>query len=266
MTGLLRLERQGPVAILVIDNPTMRNALTATMWQQFAHILDEVEKNPGAKVLVVRGEGEHFSAGADISSVQEILLDPSTGRHDGGDVTLAEQALARFSKPSIAAIDGYCVGGGWQIAGACDIRVACETASFGITPAKIGIVYPLSGIQKTVQLLGPSVAKYLLFTGDMVSATQARDWGLVSNLLPREDFWVEVQRFAEHLAGRSQFSVQAQKDLIDCIAQGGSARELAAKNAHWQREMSISEDPRIGVEAFLAKKTPKFTWVGPEND
>nr|WP_281375381.1 enoyl-CoA hydratase/isomerase family protein [Arthrobacter wenxiniae] len=259
----MRVEQAGPVATLVMDNPSMRNALTAGMWPQFAELLPRLEDDDSVKVLVVRGAGTHFSAGADIASVQQILHDPATGQRDGGDITVAESALARFRKPTVAAIDGYCVGGGWQIAGACDIRLASENAVFGITPAKIGIVYPLSGIRKLVELAGPAAAKYLLFSGDMVNAVEARRLGLAMKVLPIDTFWDDVRAFALLLAGRSQFSIQSQKDLVDAISAHVPEAELAERNSYWQREMAASADPRIGVAAFLAKETPRFTWLRP---
>ncbi|GAA4657508.1 enoyl-CoA hydratase/isomerase family protein [Arthrobacter cryoconiti] len=261
--GLLRVEQHGPVATLVMDNPTMRNALTQAMWQQFAAVLDKLDSDDSVKVVVVRGEGAHFSAGADIATVERILHDPATGQHDGGDITVAETALATFRKPTIAAIDGYCVGGGWQIAGACDIRLASENAVFGITPAKIGIVYPLSGIRRLVQLAGPATAKYLLFTGDFVNAQEAVQLGLAAKIMEASSLWEDVHAFALNLAGRSQFSVQSQKDLVNAISEGIPEDALANLNVFWQQEMAASDDPRIGVAAFLAKETPQFTWLRP---
>lgn len=262
--GELRVERDGPVATLVMDNPSMRNAITARMWPQFATLLARLEDDDSVKVLVVRGAGTHFSAGADIASVRDILHDPATGQRDGGDITVAEDALSRFRKPTVAAIDGYCVGGGWQIAGACDIRMASENAVFGITPAKIGIVYPLSGIRKLVELAGPAAAKYLLFSGDMVDAAEAMRLGLAMKVLSSDTFWEDVRAFALHLAGRSQFSIQSQKDLVNAISGHIPEADLAERNAYWQREMAASADPRIGVAAFLAKETPVFTWLRPQ--
>ena len=263
-TGTVRVSRGGPVAFLVLDNPSMRNALTQPMWRQVPALLAELAQDDTVKVLVVRGAGDHFSAGADIASVQAILYHRTTGEGGGGDITVAEEALAAFPKPSIAAIDGYCVGGGWQIAGACDLRLASERAIFGVTPAKIGIVYPLSGIKRLIQLVGPATTKYLLFTGDFVGAAEALQLGLATKVLPTQTFWDDVAAFAEHVAARSQLSVRAQKELINLIGQGdGDAAALDERNLYWQREMVAGEDAAIGVAAFLAKETPQFTWVRP---
>lgn len=259
-TATLRVEHDGPVATIVMDNQRRRNALTQSMWQSFEPILKELEADPTVKVVVVRGAGGNFSAGADISDLKAILHDSGTGRHDGGHVTAGETALARFPKPTIAAIDGYCFGGAWQVAGACDIRIASSNASIGITPSKIGIVYPLSGIERLVRLAGPATAKYLLFSGDSVPADRALALGLISDVVSQEEFWNEIDAFATCLASRSQLSIQAMKQIVDSVTDGA---DLDPVNARWQEEMTLSGEPGIGIGAFLAKESPRFSWVEP---
>ena len=262
---MLRIEQSGPVAMLIMDNPSMRNAITQDMWQQFEDLLAQLDADDSVKVVVVRGAGAHFSAGADIASVQKVLHDPATGQSSGGDITVAENALARFRKPTIAAIDGYCVGGGWQIAGACDIRLASERAVYGITPAKIGIVYPLSGIKRLVELAGPATAKYLLLSGDFINADEALRLGLATKVLGRDGFWEAVHSLALHLSERSQFSAQGHKSLINAMSSGAGDEAVAQLSSYWQAQMALSGDAAIGVAAFLAKEKPRFTWLRPEN-
>ena len=261
VTAELRVERNGPVATILIDHARRRNALTKQMWGQFEPILEELRNDSAVRVVVVRGGGEHFSAGADISDLRVILHDSSSGRHDGGHVSAGESALANFPKPTIAAIDGFCMGGGWQIAGACDIRIASERAKIAITPAKIGIVYPLSGIERLVRIAGPAVAKQLLFSADFVDATEANALGLVSRVVPAAQFEDDVERYALHLASRSQLSIQAMKEIVDTIAAGGNGLETV--NDYWQETMARSSDPGTGIQAFLSKQAPHFTWTRP---
>ncbi|WP_125610115.1 enoyl-CoA hydratase/isomerase family protein [Specibacter cremeus] len=258
---MLRVKRDGPVATIVLDNPGMRNAITADMWRRFPFLLTELAADDDVLVLVVRGASGNFSAGADIADLARILHDPATGRRDGGDVTAAEEALATFPKPTVAAIEGYCVGGGWQIAGACDIRLASGTAVVGITPANLGIVYPLSGIRRLVGLVGPAAAKYLLFSAELLTADDASRLGLLTSVEPVETFETAVSALAGRLASRSQFSARAHKDLIDAIADG--ATDVAERSAYWQHEMEVGPDAEIGVGAFLAKAEPAFTWRRP---
>lgn len=240
------------VATLVIENAGKRNAVSAAMWRQFAPLLDGLAADPAVKVVVLRGAGTDFSAGADISDLDAIL----TGESDGGVMTDAENALAAFPKPTVAAIDGYCVGGGWELAGACDLRICSDRSTFGITPSRLGIVYPRSGLERVVAIAGPAVAKHLLFTGELVTAEVAAGWGLVTRVLPEEGFWTAAYEFAGLVAGRSQYSIRAMKELVDAIAAGRS--DVGAIVDRWLA--TASEDRAIGVEAFLGKKPPRFTW------
>jgi len=254
----LRVEVVGQVATLTIDHRGRRNALTGAMWDSFAPLLAELAADREVGVLVVRGAGEDFSAGADIRDLDQILRDPQAG--DGGHVTAGERALAAFSKPTIAAIDGYCVGGGWELAGACDIRLASERSTFGVTPARLGILYPLTGLTRLVQLAGPAVAKHLILSGELVDAATVARWGMVSRLLPVSGFWEAVAAFVDTLVSRSRLTQQASKELIDLIAAGDPALEDRA--AFWDAQVAASDEARIGAAAFLAREAPAFTWRG----
>jgi enoyl-CoA hydratase/carnithine racemase len=254
----LSVERRGAIAILLIENEGRRNCLTAEMWQQVEPILDALAADETVTVLIVAGVGDDFSAGADIRDLDQILNVP-TGA-DGGWISAAENALARFAKPTIAAIDGYCVGGGWELAGACDIRIASSRASFGVTPSRIGIVYPLSGIERLVAIAGPAVAKLLLFSGDLVSASDAQRFGMVSRVVEADALLPEALAFAALLANRSQLSIRAMKNIVDAIDSGSDAEAVAAR---WQAEVAASDEPAIGAAAFIDKERPEFTWRAP---
>jgi len=255
----LRIEVVGAVATLTIDNPERRNALTGAMWDSFSPLLAELAHDDAVAALVVRGAGADFSAGADITDLEQILRDPEAG--DGGHVTAGEHALASFPKPTIAAIDGFCVGGGWELAGACDIRLASERSTFGVTPARLGILYPLTGMTRLVQVAGPAVAKHLILSGELVDAATAARWNLVSRVLPVEGFWHEVEAFVDALISRSRLTQQASKELIDLIAADDPA--LADRAAFWNAEVAGSDDARIGASAFLARTPPQFSWRSP---
>lgn len=261
--GSVRVEAAGTagatgVATIVIENPGKRNAVSASMWEQFAPLLAELAEDAAVRVVVVRGAGADFSAGADIADLDAILGpgDLQRGDTDGGIMTEAEEALAAFPKPTVAAIDGYCVGGGWELAGACDLRLCSDRSTFGITPSRLGIVYPRSGLERIVQIAGPAVAKHLLFSGELVPAEVAFGWGLVTKVLPAEGFWDAAYGFAGLLAGRSQYSIRAMKEIVDAIAAGRD--DVGAIVKGWLA--TASEDRSIGVEAFLGKHPPEFTW------
>lgn len=258
--GSIGVTRSGTVATITLSNPRRRNTMTEQMWLDLVPTCASLADDASVRVVVVRGEGEDFSAGADISNLDRILQDEDSGRRDGGAVARGEAALAGLHKPTIAAVQGYCLGGAWQIAAACDIRLASSNARFGITPAKIGIVYPVAGIERLVRIAGPGTAKYLLFSGDMVSAQDALTMGLVQAVHPAEGFWHEVATFAERVSSRSQLSIQAMKDIVDVVAEARD--ELEEASDHWQRLMGQAGDAQTGVAAFLTKQTPVFSWNG----
>lgn len=255
-SGTLRLDKNGAIATLTIDSPGKRNALSARMWAQFEPMLADLATDPTTTVLVVRGAGNDFSAGADIADLDAIL----TGSSDGGVMTEAENALAAFPKPTVAVIDGYCVGGGWEVAGACDIRICSDRSTFGITPSRLGIVYPRSGLERIVSIAGPAVAKHLLFTGELIDATQTLEWGLVTKVLPSMGFWDAAGEFVQLLVDRSQYSIHAMKEIVDALAGHGTDREADVDTAVARWLATPSDDRAIGVQAFLTKHKLSFTW------
>lgn len=163
------------VATVVISHPAKRNAMTASMWRALPELLTGLARDPAVRALVLTGAGPTFCAGADISSL--------TGDEDPRALAVtAEEALAAFPKPTLAAVRGFCVGGGSQLAAACDLRFAEEGASFGVTPAKLGIVYPASSTRRLASLVGPAWAKYLLFSAELIGADQALRAGFLNEL------------------------------------------------------------------------------------
>lgn len=262
--GRLSVTTEGAVATVLIDNPRRRNAMTHAMWEAVPAVLEDLAADPAVAVVVLRGAGEHFCAGADITDLEAILDEQ---RNAGGSLTLAEEALAAFPKATVAAVDGACVGGGWELAGACDLRVATTRARFGVTPARFGILYPFSGVARLVALTGPAVAKRLLLTAEVVAADAALAWGMVSELVPAEGLDAHVADLAALIASRSRLSVRAHKELVDALAgTGGAARsqEVAEVWRRWQREVSTSGEAARGVEAFLARRAPDFLWRAPD--
>ncbi|MGM7666515.1 enoyl-CoA hydratase/isomerase family protein [Microbacterium sp. A93] len=267
--GAVEISQQGPIATVTLSNPGRRNTMTEAMWRALEPACARLADDASVRAVVVRGAGTDFSTGADISDLSSILRDEDTGLQDGGAVAAGEAALAGLHKPTIAAVEGYCLGGAWQIAAACDIRLASSDARFGITPARIGIVYPTAGIERLVRIAGPATAKFLLFSGDFVGAERACALGLVQAVHPAETFWEEVGTFVQRLASRSQLSIQAMKDIVDTVVAGDGAgedrgSELRRASDHWQHLMAGAGavDAEAGIGAFLTKGTPEFTWNG----
>ena len=236
------------VATVVVHHPAKRNAMTAAMWRALPPLLDELAADPGVRALVLTGEGGTFCAGADISTLRE---GPEEAQ---GLAVRAEEALAAFPKPTLAAVRGHCVGGGAQLAAACDLRFAEEGALFGVTPAKLGIVYAASSTRRLVSLVGPAAAKYLLFSGELIDAERALRTGLVDEVLPEGELAKRVGEFTRILVSRSQLTQASAKEF----ANGRTDRD-----AHWAGQARGSGDTAEGVAAFLERRQPRFTWSVP---
>ncbi|GAA4616332.1 enoyl-CoA hydratase/isomerase family protein [Saccharopolyspora hordei] len=247
--GRVDLDVVGHTAWITIDNPDRRNAMTARMWRQVPELLTAVAEDPAVRVVVLTGAGSTFCAGADISELPEI-----EGAAENPTVA-AEQALLSCPLPTIALVNGLCVGGGCQLAAACDIRVSAASAEFGITPAKLGIVYPPSSIARLTELVGPSAAKLLLFSADFVDAAHAQRMRLVDEVVddPRE----RVEQLAATIASRSQLTVRASKELVDLAHRGLPLDDAAAR---WQRTSAEAGESAEGIAAFLERRPPEFPY------
>lgn len=264
-TGALDVRREGPVAWIVLDRPDRRNALSPAMWAALPDLLRELDADPAVRVIGLRGAGGVFSAGADIAEIFDCLGEPDTGLPRGGLLTEAETALATVHKPTVAALEGYCMGGAWMLAGACDVRIATASLRIGLTPARIGIIFPASGIETLIRLVGPGTASYLLLTGDTISTEDAHRWGMLTKVFSDADFDEQLHTVVSSLAQRSQLSVQAHKHLIRLATPGGDGSTTFGADEISEalfRQVLESPDARIGQQAFLTKKQPDFKWSG----
>jgi len=249
--GRLDVAVTGHTAVLTIHNPAKRNAMTPDMWRALPPLLDRLAADADVRVVVLTGHDGTFCAGADIGSLN------ATGTGGGDLAVAAETALAAFGKPTIAAIRGFCVGGGCQLAAACDLRLAAGDARFGVTPAKIGIVYPASATTRLVRLVGPAATKYLIYSADLIGAEHALRIGLIDELAPPEELIGRAMSFATTLASRSRLTLQASKEIIDAIAADGLDPELATA---WRDAAYAGPDAAEGIAAFAERRTPDFTW------
>jgi enoyl-CoA hydratase/carnithine racemase len=253
----LALERQGAVAVLTIDRPDKRNAMTAGMWAALPGVLAAQAADRSVRALVVTGAGPSFCAGADIA---DLLGGPDAADPMAAvrrDNLAAQAALREFPTPTIAMVRGHCIGGGVELATACDLRFSDPTGVFGVTPARVGIVYTPASTRALVQLIGPSATKYLLLSGELVDAAEALRWGLVDRVVPAADLEAEVLRLAEVLASRSALSQRATKEVVAALAAGGDGEAEAAR---WYRETVAAGELAEGVAAFAERRRPRFPW------
>lgn len=250
-TGELTLEIRGATALVTIDHPRKRNAMTTRMWSAWPPLMERLVADEAVRVIVVTGAAGHFCAGADISELDAIL--------DNDRPSSAHEAIARCPKPTIAAITGSCVGGGVLMAGACDMRIAGSSARFGVPPANLGLVYPPAPLERLVRLIGPSATKYLVFTAELIGAERARHIGFVDEVLPDDVVLHRALALADDIARRSQLSIQATKDLVDRMV----ARTLTQERVDaWLEQVAASPDFAEGTGAFLERRQARFTWNG----
>jgi enoyl-CoA hydratase/carnithine racemase len=254
--GAVSVQVERGIARLRLDRPDKRNAVDVEMWTAIGDRCRALADDASVRVLIVRGAGDHFCAGADIDGLR--WDDPDYQR-----VNLeAVAALAEFPNPSIALIRGSCIGGGVQIAAACDMRFADTTARLGITPARLGILYPPASLRRLLELVSPSSAKHLLFSAELIDAARALRIGLVDEVHEPDAAEERLAAFVLLLAEqRSQLTQQASKAMIDSMpATGGVDGEVAAR---WADELASADDPDEGVAAFLERRPPRFSWNRP---
>src|SRR3954468_17081628 len=251
MGDLLRVERDGAVAVLTIDRPEKRNAMPAAMWAALPGLLPGLADDDGVRVLVVTGTGPSFCAGADIA---DLLSGPDANDPMADvrrDNLAAQAALRAFPHPTVAAIRGHCIGGGVEIAASCDLRFTDPTGLFGVTPAKVGIVYTPASTEALTDLVGPAMTKYLLFSGELIDAATALRVGLVDGVLPAGELEAEVRRFTGVLASRSALTQRATKEIVAAMAAGGDGE---AEVAAWYRTTIDSGELAEGVAAFTGRR------------
>jgi len=255
MSAALRLERDGAVARLLIDRAGKKNAFDQAMWEAFPELLAEAMADPAVRLLVLQSAAPGiFSAGADIGEFSTGARDPDWRAKNQAAIRRAQHELARAAKPTIALIEGVCVGGGCGLAIACDMRVATPAAKLGITPARLGLVYSLHDTKLLVDIVGPSQAKRILFTGSLIGGEEAARIGLVD--IVAEDAAGEVDSLASAIADASPHSVTSTKRIVRRILDGQAEDDsdtLAQFNAAFD-----GEDFDEGVGAFLDKRTARF--------
>ncbi|MEQ0564176.1 enoyl-CoA hydratase-related protein [Amycolatopsis sp. NEAU-NG30] len=258
MTDGFDLTRDGEVARLTLSRPEKMNAITYGMWAAIPDVVAEVEADPALKVLVVAGAGKHFSAGADISEFRDLRTTADGAASYDKAVQGAVAALTAMRKPSVAMIRGNCIGGGCQVSVACDFRFAADDARFGITPAKLGIVYDFDSTRQLVSLVGPAHAKYFLLSGELISAARAREIGLLNDVFPAGRLESATAEFTATLCARSQASVRGMNRIIEKIVAGQETSD--AEVAEIRAGALHGEDYAEGVAAFLERRPPRFTF------
>jgi enoyl-CoA hydratase/carnithine racemase len=255
----LLVERDGAVATLTLNRPQSHNAISMEMYRALPEVVASIEGDRSVKVLVVRGAGEKsFASGADITEFERERSDATKAKNYNEKVAAAEEALEGMTKPTIAMIHGYCIGGGAGLALSCDLRFADTRARFAITPAKLGLVYSLASTKRVVDLAGPSRAKWILMSGQQIQAQRAVELGLFDELVEPEDLGAYTYDFAQTITSRAQFSVRSGKEMVRRVV-GGQVQDDDA-TVQIRNSSFDTEDFAEGVRSFMAKRPPEFRW------
>lgn len=251
----LRLERDGGVAVVTIDRPEKRNALNAAVRRELVRAVDELERDAAVRVLVLTGAGDRaFVAGADIGEFAERT---PLEQREAMTGTRAFEAVAACGKPTIAMINGFALGGGCELALACDVRVAADTAQLGQPEVNLGIIPGGGGTQRLPRVVGMGQAMRLVLSGDLVDAAEALRIGLVDLVYPAAELRERTLELAGRIAAKSPVALRIAKAAIRAAAEMPMSAGLA-----YETELFVtcfgSEDRREGVSAFLEKRPADF--------
>ena len=250
----------GGIGWMTFNNPERRNALSYEMRLAILTILDTFEADPRVRVVVMKGAGDKaFVSGADISQFDAMRATPEQQAEYERVSTAAQLRYETITKPLIAMIRGFCLGGGLQTALCADIRIASDDSQFGIPAGRLGIAYAPRSVAKLVATVGPAYAKEILFTARRFNAEDALAMGLVNRVVPHVDLETTVREMAETIAANAPLSIMAAKHTVNEMVKDRAERDDDANKAVIERAMA-SDDFKEGRKAFLEKRKP--VWQG----
>ncbi|MBK5246038.1 MAG: enoyl-CoA hydratase/isomerase family protein [Peptostreptococcaceae bacterium] len=250
------LEINEGIAFITINRPRALNALNEALLDELIEVFINVKKNIEVKAIILTGKGKAFVSGADIAEMNE--LNPVEGRALMMKGHSVMNLIESMEKPVIAAINGFTLGGGCELAMACDIRISSEKAKFGQPEVKLGIIPGFGGTQRLSRLVGKGMAKYLIMTAEIISADEALRIGLVERVVPAEELMGNAIKVAKTIMSNAPYAVAVAKSVIN------NGISLDMKSACTLEVESFtapfsSDDKKEGMSAFLEKRTPRFT-------
>lgn len=254
---LVRIKSTLSVATISLNRPSRRNAVTRDMWRELRSTFEAFREDPSVRSVVLTGSGGHFCSGADIGEFDISGSRAAHGTAYNRDVVSCIEALIHVPKPTIAAIAGFCVGGGCVLAMACDFRVAHSSARFGIPASRLGILYGLLDSQSLLNLVGLPTAKKILFSGRQFDAEEAKRIGFVDQIVDGSVEQAAIE-FVEGMAENAPLSIAGAKLILNALAMGETHGKGHEIQAALDRAMQ-SQDYEEGVRAFREKRKPLFT-------
>jgi enoyl-CoA hydratase len=257
--GRLRVEKLGAVGWIVFDSPAKRNAINGAMWRGIPPAMAQFDADPEVRCVAFRGAGsEAFAAGADISEFEKNRAErKSVSAYDG----LLDQVLHAIQdsrKPSLALIHGFCMGGGVEVALACDLRYCGASAQFGIPAAKLGLAYNVEGHRRLIETVGHARAREIMFLGRRYSADEALRMGMVQGIFPDAQLEAEAEKILGVLAENAPLSIANSKTIIEEFVKSEGLPDPAVMREAMER-CAKSADYEEGRRAFMEKRKPRFT-------
>jgi enoyl-CoA hydratase len=254
--GKLRVERDGPIGRLVLDNPERRNAISADMWRAIAPAMAGFNADQSIRCIVIRGEGtQAFAAGADISEFEKNRSSEGDVKEYEASTFAAHHAIESSPKPVIALIHGFCVGGGLAVALSCDLRYADASSRFAIPAARLGLGYGVHGTGRLVATVGHAAAREIMFSARRYNADEALAMGLVNRVLPDAELDDYVRKVALELAANAPMTIAASKAVINAVVEPkGDFSDAEAAVARCMASADYIE----GRRAFMEKRAPDF--------
>jgi enoyl-CoA hydratase len=265
--SMVTVTREGHVATVTLDRPEKRNALNPDFWEGFPGVIEALDLDPEVRVIILRGAGSCFSAGLDVPATMPWLPAPG-GAPDGAAkmelhrkirvMQRSPTALERARVPVIAAIHGPCIGAGVDIITACDVRLASADARFSVRETRLAMVADIGTLQRLPAIVGPGIARELVFTGEDFGAERAASIGLVNRVLPTaEALFAEAQRVAEAIASNPPLTVQGAKQVLNEGVRYDIDRQLEYV-ATWNTAHVFTQDLAAAMTGFMTKQPPTF--------
>ncbi|MFM9972732.1 MAG: enoyl-CoA hydratase [Burkholderiales bacterium] len=260
-TGDLLTKKEGAVGWIIFNRPERHNAISTEMWAELPGIVDDYDADPEIRVMVVAGAGGRaFIAGADITQFERNRATPEDAARNMAIGDRGRACLGKAIKPTIAMIQGYCLGGGMAVALSCDMRIASDDSRFGVPAAKLGNPYGYAGAKLICDRIGSAFGKEMLFTGRQFDAQQALRMGLVNAIVPAAELEATVRSYTDDIAKNAPLTVAAAKLAFNAAERDPSDRDLAALELAAAKCIA-SEDAKEGRRAFVEKRKPVFRGV-----
>lgn len=250
----LLLERHGPVLLIRLNRPEALNALNQQVLSELAQVLTEADADADVRCMVVTGSDKAFAAGADVKEMAGMSYAEMAQTDLFGPPSAA---IGRIRKPVIAAVSGFCLGGGCELAMMCDFILASDTARFGQPEINLGILPGMGGSQRLTRLIGKSKAMEMVLTGRMMDAAEAERAGLVARIVPMAELVAEALKTAATIAGKSQIAVRAAKESVNRALETPLAEGLLFERRLFHAAFA-TEDQKEGMQAFLEKRPASF--------